>query len=116
MKTFAPQNRQLNHVIKKTPVAIAATLLATVVLAQPAGHTTSADALDASGTFSTSGQATIGPRPFTSFLQRLASPVESIGMSVAADNLPADGVGSTDVVVTLKDKNGQAVQGEKAAP
>ncbi len=112
MKAFAPKNRQLNHVMKKTPVAIAATLLATVAMAQPADRTTSADALEASGAFATSGQANIGPRPFTSFLQRLSSPVESIGVAVAADNLPADGVGATDVVVTLKDKNGQAVAGE----
>jgi hypothetical protein len=112
MRTLAPQNRPFNHVIKKTPVAIAATLLASVALAQPADHTTSADALEAAGAFDTSGQPNIGPRPFTSFLQRLASPVESIGVSIAADNLPADGVGSTDVVVTLKDKNGQAVSGE----
>lgn len=111
-KSFAPQNRRLNQVIKKTPVAIAATLLASAVLAQPADHTTSADALLDSGTFGMSGQATIGPRPFTSFLQRLSSPVETIGVAVAADNLPADGVGSTDVVVTLKDKSGQAVKGE----
>jgi hypothetical protein len=112
MNAQAPKNRYLNHVMKKTPVAIAATLLASVVLAQPADRTTSADAPDASGPFATGGQANIGPRPFTSFLQRLSSPVESIGVVVAADNLPADGVGSTDVVVTLKDKNGQAVSGE----
>jgi len=112
MKSFAPQNRRLNQVIKKTPVAVAATLLASAVLAQPAEHTTSADALDESSSFATSGQATIGPRPFTSFLQRLSSPVESIDVAVAADNLPADGVGSTDVVVTLKDKNGQTIKGE----
>ena len=103
MKSLATQNRHLNQVIKKTPVAIAATLLATAVLAQPANDTTSADALAESSGFATSAQATIGPRPFTSFLQRLSSPVESIGVAVAADNLPADGVGSTDVVVTLKD-------------
>ncbi len=112
MKTFAPQHGRLNQVIQKTPVAIAATLLTTAALAQVAGHTTSADAPEASGAFDTSGQASIGTRPFTSFLQRLASPVESIDVKVAGDNLPADGVGGTDVLVTLRDKNGRAVSGE----
>ncbi len=112
MKTFALQHGRLNQVIQKTPVAIAATLLTTAALAQVADHTTSADALEANGAFDTSGQASIGTRPFTSFLQRLASPVESIEVKVAGDNLPADGVGGTDVLVTLKDKNGRAVSGE----
>jgi Invasin, domain 3 len=111
MKSLATQNRRLNQVIKKTPVAIAATLLATAVWAQPADHTTSADALETTSPFAPSGQPTIGPRPFTSFLLRLSSPVEAIGVAVAADNLPADGVGSTDVVVTLKDNNGQTIKG-----
>lgn len=112
MKTFALQHGRLNQVIQKTPVAIAATLLTTAALAQVADHTTSADAPEASSAFDTSGQASIGTRPFTSFLQRLASPVESIDVKVAGDNLPADGVGGTDVLVTLKDKNGRAVTGE----
>ena len=102
MKTFALQHGRLNQVIQKTPVAIAATLLTTAALAQVADHTTSADAPEASSAFDTSGQASIGTRPFTSFLQRLASPVESIDVKVAGDNLPADGVGGTDVLVTLK--------------
>jgi hypothetical protein len=112
MKTFALQHGRLNQVIQKTPVAIAATLLTTAALAQVADHTTSADAPEASSAFDTSGQASIGTRPFTSFLQRLASPVESIDVKVAGDNLPADGVAGTDVLVTLKDKNGRAVTGE----
>lgn len=112
MKTFALQHGRLNQVIQKTPVAIAAALLTTAAWAQVADNTTSADAPEASSVFETSGQAGIGPRPFTSFLQRLASPVESIQVQVAGDNLPADGVGGTDVVVTLKDKNGRAVTGE----
>lgn len=115
MKPFAPHAHpfgRLNQVIQKTPVAIAATLLTTAALAQVADHTTSADAPEASSAFDTSGQASIGTRPFTSFLQRLASPVESIEVQVAGDNLPADGVGGTDVLVTLKDKNGRAVTGE----
>lgn len=112
MKTFALQHGRLNQVLQKTPVAIAATLLTTAVWAQVADHTTSADAPEASSAFETSGQAGIGPRPFTSFLQRLASPVERIQVQVAGDNLPADGVGGTDVVVTLQDKDGRAVSGE----
>lgn len=115
MKTFALPHRslsRLNPVIQKTPVAIAAALLTTAALAQVADHTTSADAPAARSPFETSGQAGVGPRPFNSFLQRLASPVERIAVAVAADNLPADGVGATEVVVTLKDQNGQAVPGE----
>lgn len=111
-ETFALQHGRLNQVLQKTPVAIAATLLTTAVWAQVADHTTSADAPEASSAFETSGQAGIGPRPFTSFLQRLASPVERIQVQVAGDNLPADGVGGTDVVVTLQDKDGRAVAGE----
>lgn len=112
MKSLASRNRHWNPVIKKTPVALAATLLASAVLSQPAVQVTSADAPEGDSAFVTSGQATIGPRPFTSFLQRLSSPVASIAVAVAADNLPADGVGSTEVVVTLKDQDGQLVKGE----
>lgn len=114
MRCLAPQNRLLNNVITKTPVAVAATLLVSAALAQPADNTTSADPLGSASLLGTAGQAGIGPRPFTSFLQRLASPVESISVQVAADNLLADGVGSTEVVVTLKDSNGQPVQSEVA--
>ena len=112
MRSLAPQNRRLNHVIMKTPVAIAATLLVTAALAQPADSTTSADLLENARPPGMSGQADIGPRPFTSFLRRLSSPVETISVQVAADNLPADGVGSTEVVVTLKDRDGQLVKSE----
>lgn len=112
MKTIAVRHGRLNQVIQKTPVAIAATLLSTAALAQVAAQTTSADVPDADSVFETAGQAGIGPRPFTSFLQRLSSPVESIDVKVAGDNLPADGVGGTDVVVTLKDRDGRTVVGE----
>jgi len=112
MKTIAVRHGRLNQVIQKTPVAIAATLLSTAALAQVAAQTTSADVPDADSVFETAGQAGIGPRPFTSFLQRLSSPVESIDVKVAGDNLPADGVGGTDVVVTLKDRDGRMVAGE----
>lgn len=103
---------RMNHVIQKTPVALAATLLTTAALAQVAGHTTSADVPAPSSAFETAGQSGVGPRPFTSFLQRLASPVDAITVMVAADNLPADGVGGTDVLVTLQDANGQPVIGD----
>ena len=112
MKALANQNRRLTQVINKTPVALAAALLASAALSQPAESTTSADAADTASLFSTGGQATIGPRPFTSFLQRLGSPVDVIQVQAAADNLPADGVGFNEVVVTLKDKDGQLVADE----
>ena len=89
MKAFANQKRRLNQVINKTPVALAAALLASAAFSQPADNTTSADVADTTGLFATGGQATIGPRPFTSFLQRLDSPVETIQVQAAADNLPA---------------------------
>lgn len=111
MKARATRNRALHHVMQKTPVALAATLLAGAVLAQPADNTTSADAPAADSPFATAGQASIGPRPFTSFLSRLASPVETLTLKVAADNLPADGVGATEVVVTLLDREGRPVTG-----
>lgn len=109
MRTLAARNRALNHVMQKTPVALAAMLLAGAVLAQPAQDTTSADTLAADSLFETAGQATIGPRPFTSFLSRLASPVASLMLKVAADDLPADGVGATEVVVSLLDRDGRPV-------
>lgn len=112
MKHLASQNQRPIAVNHKTPVALAAALLATAVLAQPAADTTSADVPEARSAFTTGGQPSIGARPFTSFLQRLESPVDRISVQVAGDNLPADGVGSTDVVVTLKDKNGQVVQAD----
>lgn len=112
MKTLAFPNGRVNQVIQKTPVALAAALLTTAALAQVADHTTSADAPAATSAFETGGQATIGPRPFTSFLQRLASPVEAIAIQVAGDNLPADGVAGTDVLVTLRDAKNQPVAGD----
>ena len=109
MKNIAVRHGRLNQVIQKTPVALAATLLSTVAQAQVAAHTTSADVSDANSAFVTAGQAGIGPRPFTSFLQRLGSPVDAIEVKVAADNLPADGVGGTDVLVSLRDKSGSLI-------
>lgn len=109
MTTIATRNARIKQVIYKTPVALAASLLVSAVLAQPADNTTSADASATSGSAAVTGQPGIGPRPFTSFLQRLSSPVEQIRVVVAADNLPADGVGTTEVVVSLLGKTGQPV-------
>lgn len=109
MSTLVIRSTRLNALNPKTPVALAAALLVSAALAQPAVNTTSADQPEARSVFATGAQPSIGPRPFTSFLQRLESPVDRITVRVAGDNLPADGVGFSDVVVTLLDKNGQAV-------
>jgi hypothetical protein len=79
------------------------------VLAQPALNTTSADVPEAKTLFETGGQQGIGPRPFTSFLERVSSPVSKIGLTVEGENLPADGVSPTDVQLRLFDKDGQRI-------
>ncbi|MEP6790470.1 MAG: hypothetical protein ABI907_03805, partial [Ramlibacter sp.] len=96
---------------RRAPVAAAAlALLHGLAAAQPAPNTTSADAPAARSLFETGGQENIGPRPFTSFLERLATPVEKIAIKVAADNLRADGVTPTDVQVQLLARDGQRVR------
>jgi hypothetical protein len=111
---------QLNS--RLTPIALAIALSPGLALAQPAPTpttpatntaATSADVLDAKSLFETAGQADIGPRPFNSFLSRITSPVDKIRLNAAADNLPADGVGSTDVRIQLLDSKDQAVKGEQ---
>ncbi len=93
--------------LRPTPIALAiAAVLHGAVLAQPAINTTSADTPPPAGLFESSGQTTIGPRPFTSFLQRLSTPVDKISIKVANNNLTADGVSGTDVTVTLLDGKG----------
>eukprot|EP01031_Cornospumella_fuschlensis_P006848 gene6848-8515_t len=77
--------------LRRTPVAIAVMLAQGLALAQPAANTTSADVPEAKSLFETGGQQGIGPRPFTSFLERLSSPVSKIGLKVDGDNLAADG-------------------------
>ena len=94
---------------RRTPVAIAVILMHGFSLAQPALNTTSADVPEAKTLFETGGQQGIGPRPFTSFLERLSSPVSKIGLKVDGENLPADGVSATDVQLRLFDKDGQRV-------
>ena len=98
--------------LKRTPIVVAIALIHGLVLAQPAANTTSADKTDAKSLFETDGQPGIAPRPFNSFLERLSSPVEKIGINVAADNILADGVTSTDVKIQLLDVKGQAIKGE----
>jgi hypothetical protein len=97
--------------VQRTPVAVAVALLHSLVLAQPAANTTSADVPEAKSLFETGGQAGIGPRPFSSFLERLSSPVEKIKINVAADNVLADGITGTDVKVQLLDSKGQVLKG-----
>lgn len=86
---------------------------------QPAAHTTSADSPGAAGLFdearavggaATAGQETIGPRPYTSFFERLSTPVERIELKPDADNLGADGVSATRVRIELLDSRGVRVR------
>ncbi len=104
-------------ILRFTPIALAIALLPTTVWAQPASATTmaatSADVPEAKSLFETGGQADIGPRPFNSFLSRLASPVEKIKLESAKDNLPADGVSSNEIRLQLFDNKGQILKGEQ---
>ena len=95
--------------IRRTPVALAILLVQSFALSQPAINTTSADLPEAKSLFQTGGQQGIGPRPFASFLERLASPVDKISLKVSGENLPADGVSATDVQLDLFDKVGQRI-------
>ena len=98
--------------LRRTPVAIAVLLAQGIAMAQPALNTTSADVPEAKSLFETGGQQGIGPRPFTSFLERLTSPVSKISLKVEGDNLPADGITGTDVQLRLFDKDGQRVNAD----
>ena len=95
--------------LRRTPVAIAVMLAQGLALAQPAANTTSADVPEAKSLFETGGQEGIGPRPFTSFLERLSSPVTKISLKVDGDNLTADGVTGTDVQLRLFGKDEQRI-------
>ncbi len=99
--------------LQQTPVALAIALLSGFAIAQPAANTTSADVPDAKSLFETGGQATIGTRPFNSFLERISSSVDKIKVIVAADNILADGISGTDVNVQLLDSKGQLLVGEQ---
>ena len=99
--------------VRRTPVALAIVSMCTYASAQTAVNTTSADTLEAKSLFETSGQAAIGPRPFTSFLNRLSTPVEKIKIKAAADNLLADRITGTEVSVQLFDTKGNLLKGEQ---
>ena len=92
--------------LRRTPVALAVVLMHGLALAQPALNTTSADVPEVRTLFETGGQQGIGPRPFSSFLERLSSPVVKIDLKIDGENLPADGVTATNVQMRLLDKDG----------
>lgn len=97
---------------RHTPVALAVVLLQTVAWAQPAANTTSADLPEAKSLFETGGQQGIGPRPFSSFFERLASPVNKIELKVSGENLPADGITAAEVQLRLLDEKGRNISGD----
>ena len=109
MKQMKPTCLSDSVHMRRTPIAVAVILMHGFALAQPALNTTSADVPEAKTLFETGGQQGIGPRPFTSFLERLSSPVSKIGLKVDGENLPADGVSPTDVQLRLFDKDGQRI-------
>lgn len=109
MKKIRPTISSDRMKMHRTPIAVAMVLIHGFALAQPALNTTSADVPEAKTLFETGGQQGIGPRPFTSFLDRLSSPVSKIGLKVEGENLPADGVSPTDVQLQLYDKDGQRI-------
>jgi hypothetical protein len=99
------RNTSMNLVV--TPIALAVMLgFAGQSIAQVARDTTSADTPEAKSLFESGGQASIGPRPFTSFLDRLSSPVDKIVLKSSTDNLPADGVSATTLNIELIGRNG----------
>ena len=99
-------------ILRRTPIAFAVVLLQGVAIAQPALNTTSADAPEAKSLFETSGQAGIGPRPFSSFLERVTSSVAKIEIKVSGENLSADGVTPSVVQLTLLDKDGRRISSD----
>ena len=106
MKPIKPTTFSDLVYLRRTPVAVAVVLMHGFALAQPALNTTSADVPEARTLFETGGQQGIGPRPFSSFLERLSSPVDKISLKIAGENMPADGVTATDAQLLLLDKNG----------
>ena len=109
MKRFMPTGLSDSMNMRRTPIAVALILMHGFALAQPASNTTSADTPEAKSLFETGGQQGIGPRPFSSFVERLTSPVGKISLKVSGENLPADGVSPADVQLRLLDKNGQPI-------
>ena len=109
MKSIKPACLSNAFDLRSTPLVVAMLFVQGFAMAQPALNTTSADAPEARGLFETGGQQGIGPRPFTSFLDRLSSPVSKITLKVNGDNLQADGVTGTEVQISLLDNNGQRI-------
>ena len=112
-----PRMSKANELLmaRRAPAAVAVLALLQgvgAVQAQPAPNTTSADVPEARSLFETGGQESIGPRPFSSFLDRLSSPVDKITVKVAADNLPADGLTATEVSVRLLNRDGMVVRSD----
>ena len=110
MKAMMPKNSLGRLFGSRTPIALAVLMAYGCANAQPAANTTSADVPEGKSLFETGGQAGIGPRPFTSFLERLSSPVNKISVAVQGSNLSADGISPTDVQVRLLDKDGQLIK------
>ena len=109
MKAMKPAKSSKAVVVRHTQIAMAVMLVQGIAWAQPALNTTSADVPESRSLFETGGQQGISPRPFTSFLERLSSPVSKISIKVEGDNLTADGVSSTNVQLRLFDKDGQRI-------
>lgn len=82
-------------VLKPTQIALAVALLHTAAVAQSA--------------FDPGGNPAIGPRPYSSMLERLATPVDRIAIRIDGDNLAADGMTATGVSVRLSDSKGMPV-------
>ena len=112
MKQLKPSSLSDAVNIRRTPICLAVILMHGFVFAQPALNTTSADVPEAKTLFETGGQQGIGPRPFTSFFDRLSSPVSKIGLKVDGENLPADGISATGAQLRLLDKDGQLISGD----
>ena len=102
--------RQRNLELRLRPVVLAIGMLPLGLNAQVADGTTSADVVGRASAFDTGGQATVGPRPFTSFMERISSPVAKIAVKIPGDNLPADGVSETEVFVDLQGAGGLALK------
>ena len=109
MKTMGTTCFSDRVMMSRTPIALAVMLAHGIAMAQPALNTTSAEVPEAKTLFETGGQQGIGPRPFSSFLDRLSSPVNQIRLQVEGENLPADGVSPTNVALNLFDREGQLI-------
>lgn len=104
--------RRVRQMARLSPLAAALTCLSWPVLAQVAGHAPRSEAMNAGSAVAQDGQVNIGPRPFTSFLERLSSPVAGIVLRrVGADDLRADGLSATRIELELRDDKGDLLAG-----